>query len=422
MKLILSWILFFPCVLWAQRGDVKGNGGNFLVCPAVNGSVSYELLDLYEASNEQGFSLRNPEDKNLQNKNWEALVQSLLDELKKVSPLRAQNYQDIFADLKSRAQYLVGDFSSSGDVGPVSIPKGCDLVQAATQFSDPVTEEKKFYINSDVWNLISDYQRAALIVHEIILTEAVESGQSDSKRARFLNGYLWSTDFLQTSTMKLRDFIQQKLLFRYVDYGTYWLELFDENQKPRDNHFYANGAPWEIYTRSGVHQCLRDVCWVTGKNSVTEQAEMNFDDQGHLLALSIQSGEFIHQGKKQIIQNILRFYSDGSVRQVEFANPYVWSRMGQNINLNGVTLFYPSGAIQAAELKERIQIPVGGVNTVSVTVGGSSYLPENNLTFFENGILAHGAILDSEFLLMKKGRAKVEAGWHYFDKLGYLEN
>lgn len=284
-------------------GYEKGNGGNFLSCRLDSGNTNYELLDFYEARTVHGFELS----KGDATQDWHQIVTEKIKKLEKISPMRGEFYYEIYSEILYGAVFLTGGLlTDSEDVGPIMLPKNCQLVQVATQFVHPVSQRRIYYFNSDVWSQIDNVQKAGLILHEIILAEAIESGHKTSKRTRHMNGLLHSTKFETLSTAGLARFIEQNIGFRFEDYDYFWVELFDENLKPRANEFYSNGNPKNVFTKPFTYMCWGNACLKTYPDK-----NLSFYESGKLKSGHAINGEVSVDGEKQSFSGPFSFSEEG---------------------------------------------------------------------------------------------------------------
>lgn len=298
---ILIFILtfFIASVGFSRGGDEKGNGGNFLACQSKNSNTSYELLDFYEASAIHKYELAKVD----ATQNWHNIVTEKIKKLEKISPMRGAFYYEIYSEILYGTVFLKGGMlSDSEDVGPIMMPKNCNLVQAATQVVHPVSQRRSYYINSEIWDQIDNVQKAGLVLHEIILVESIESAHKTSKRTRHMNGFLHSTQFESLSTAGLRRFIESNMGFRFEDYDYFWVEHFDENQKPCANEFYSNGNPKNIFTKAFTYMCWGNACWKTYPDKKLSFYENGWLQSGHAI-----NGEVDVDGKKKSFSGDFQF-------------------------------------------------------------------------------------------------------------------
>ncbi len=159
-------LIFLSVVLVSQISiaqiDRKGNGGNVVVCKDSGGNItSVETLDLYEGR--AIYNLSYKEDPT------PALQQALryTDQISKYlgSPVSAKNLSEDVKDLYQNLHFLPKGtgLKPIDDIGNFIIPKSCQIVQTINY-----REWKKIFVDSDIWNLLSETQKTALLLHEAI--------------------------------------------------------------------------------------------------------------------------------------------------------------------------------------------------------------------------------------------------------------
>lgn len=162
LKLALLGILsIFSSELFANA-KVIGNGGNVVICKdASNKITSAETLDLFE-----GRAIYNL---NYKEHSKSALAQALQysDSISKYlgSPVSAANLSQDIKDLYKNLHFLpkgVG-LAPINDIGNFIIPKNCDIVQTINY-----RDWKNIFVDSDIWRILSETQKAALLLHEAI--------------------------------------------------------------------------------------------------------------------------------------------------------------------------------------------------------------------------------------------------------------
>lgn len=167
-------------------GDRVGNGGDVVVC-----GKRVELLDIYEARI-SGYEIKKPV-----GKTYQEMIKSLLQtNLLPIQPKRAAKYLKFLETFENEAQFLPGiNLSDVGDAGMVAIPIGCIPDQIAIQLSDDERPagKKRYTVNLDLWNKLDEFNKMALVLHEIIYREAIEHKSSNSMVVRATVGEILKT-------------------------------------------------------------------------------------------------------------------------------------------------------------------------------------------------------------------------------------
>lgn len=188
-KIYLLIGLLLPSVIFANA-KVIGNGGNVVICENAQGEVTKaEVLDLFEGHAVYGL--------NYNEDATPALLQALKysDTLSYAgSPVSAKNLSADVRDIYNGLKFLptgVG-LESIPDSGHFITPKGCRVVQTINY-----RDWKNIFVDVDVWNVLSETQKAALLLHEAIYAYYREGNfeindEMTSTRARLAVATLFS--------------------------------------------------------------------------------------------------------------------------------------------------------------------------------------------------------------------------------------
>lgn len=185
MKMIsaLMLIMMIPGIVMANA-KVVGNGGVVVACKGVSGEIEkVELYDLYEGRALLGVN---------QIETGADFVEEARAKLKVFNSLMADSEWGnvVFANLNHIAKNLymlppgVG-LKLTEDMASILIPKKCEFAQLINYRNDG-----KIYVDSDLWNLMSDTGKAAAMVHETIYYYLRQHSERDSSRVRKAVTYL----------------------------------------------------------------------------------------------------------------------------------------------------------------------------------------------------------------------------------------
>lgn len=192
MKSIPFSILFSMLFSSLALASVKiGNGGLVAYCEAHSDKKieSIELPDFLEARFRWDLNLPSLKDKTP----WKTQVENVLVQLSKRSPLRAQIYGEWLETFTADAKFVEGfELPSTNDAIYLPFPINCKVKQAIVQIDPEVPQDKRYYINVEIWKELSENQKAGLVMHELIYREALKNDFSDSKWVRYFNALLWS--------------------------------------------------------------------------------------------------------------------------------------------------------------------------------------------------------------------------------------
>ena len=191
MKSFLAMTVLFLISNFAMAsGTTIGNGGSGIVCFDDNKKIiSAQILDLWEG--EALFNLKPVDD----SRDFLKIAEQKIATLKKVN---------VFGDSLSSPTKLFNSFKflpsgvplqTTGDIDSIlAVPQSCQFSQVINYSSDGT-----IYVNSDIWNLLDNKNRAAFIVHETIYEFLRKSSRSEtnSRRARKAVAYLFSNKSLE---------------------------------------------------------------------------------------------------------------------------------------------------------------------------------------------------------------------------------
>ncbi len=173
-------ILFFVLSTQASpplAGGLDGGGGNAIICRYRNQIKSVELLDLFEARKFHGLSIIKSQEPFLKQAQRVAEKGNPSQHLVSTSDL----------ELTAKSIHLKSDLSLTpvNDSYHLGAPKNCAVVQVA------VYRERALYINKEIWDLLDETNRAALLLHESIYTRLrIDHGETNSIRTRRIVGAL----------------------------------------------------------------------------------------------------------------------------------------------------------------------------------------------------------------------------------------
>lgn len=194
-----------------SSGLTAQNGGNAVVCrdKKTDRINTIEVLDVFEARL-RGVKL----DLGAPALSVSEKVHVALSRLRKFDPVRADSYEDFIHYFMQTMQLVRGiDIVSVDDSMHTVVPSGCKVEQLATQRAlHRVTTEPTFVINADLWDSLNNDNKAALLLHEGILQEAVKIGHLKTPPTRLFNSYLFSSLLEQKSLEFYKDLIDEVLI------------------------------------------------------------------------------------------------------------------------------------------------------------------------------------------------------------------
>ncbi len=216
-------IFFFIALLCSSismgNAKVVGNGGNVIVCKDAREKVtSVQLLDYFELQQNGGSLQLNPA-----LGDFTAMLKNLLARWKTVAPKRMEQYSKWLDSFISEAGFYSGiEIPPTEDTGVIGIPTGCAIHPAAFQRPDSeiFPGVRRYTLSKDLWDQMSEVQRAGLVLHELIYREAIQSLHATSFATRYLNGYLSSSITPDADTYAS---IVSQMPLQWVEYGAGFL-------------------------------------------------------------------------------------------------------------------------------------------------------------------------------------------------------
>ena len=190
-----------------------GNGGDAVVCRDAAGKIiSAEFFDYYEARTKRGLTI----DLGADNLPYDQKVELVLSRIERLNPHRAELYRGFLKTFIVETRFLAGvELVDIPDTGNAFVPIGCKLEQLAVQQEVKFPGDSRYTINLDLWNQLDANNKAGLVLHEMILREAIsdENMQTSSINARYLNSIFSTKGFEQ---MNLKTYID---LLRLVEFS-----------------------------------------------------------------------------------------------------------------------------------------------------------------------------------------------------------
>ena len=245
MKHLIIWTLLLSASAFA--GKEGGNGGDVLVCKDENKNItSVELLDFYEARVKGRIKGIDLGDDSL---SFSEKVQYAIDRLEKLDQRRAKKYRDRFKAFFNEDQFGWADrLVNIDDTGSLGIPQNCDIEQIATQEEASLPGDKRILIVKRYWDLLDANNKAGLVLHELIYSEAMDLRlayanrpegaihlHSNSKKVRYFNSIIGSSDFNEMNysdyygVVKESDFIY--VSFDGIYFPLVYFDKFSEGSK-----------------------------------------------------------------------------------------------------------------------------------------------------------------------------------------------
>jgi hypothetical protein len=189
MRLFFIFFLQLSVETPALANNKVGNGGNVVVC-----ARETRLLDFYENDlkpSSKGDPIQ--------------IAEEAVGKVSVTAPKIATLYREKVKGFLNRVEFKEGiALTALPDSLHLfsPLPKSCRVEQIAIRRAKPIGGEKDFLIRKDLWDQISPADKAGLILHEVIYEHLSALGETDSRGARKLNAYFFSSaatkDFWRT--------------------------------------------------------------------------------------------------------------------------------------------------------------------------------------------------------------------------------
>ena len=176
-------ISFLTIGLYANAGGMEGGGGNSVVCRNMHGQmVSAEIYDLFEGRALYGYLPK------LETEDYKTQARAIAKKLTESSA------NDFFVTETERilneVKFLPTDAEliPIDDSGSIIKPSNCDIFQAAIYQAN-----QRIYFDSNIWNLLNETNRAALVSHEVVYAfMRIYDNAKTSVRARQYVSFIYS--------------------------------------------------------------------------------------------------------------------------------------------------------------------------------------------------------------------------------------
>jgi hypothetical protein len=202
---------------YARSGHELGNAAHAVVCrDSRNRITSSQSLDLFEAKEIQGLVISPVP-------NAGALshaVQSYLLRFTPYSHLRSFSYSLFAKNFISESQFTALPINLINDYADAAIPQGCVIEQVVLQkhFREATTLNWRYQINEEIWYSLSDEDRVAVILHEVIYRELIDHKEKlqhqkelNSQKIRLLVGNIMSDNLKNIENSAVQLFLDQAL-------------------------------------------------------------------------------------------------------------------------------------------------------------------------------------------------------------------
>lgn len=199
-------------------GDRVGNGGDVLLCQE-NGEDKYYVLDEYKSDIK--FEVGDKDT------HYSIGMSKLFNKIKKAFPVRYDAYINIYNNFKASITYTDSPLPEIDDENFYDFA-GCEKIQAA-YFKKNANGTYTYFLQKKIWNRLDNNQKAVLLFHEILYTEAIGLYTMTSNSVRGANRILFSKGELDSRAFDDKFLLPLKYTGTFGQYTDQLLGAFSES-------------------------------------------------------------------------------------------------------------------------------------------------------------------------------------------------
>ncbi|MFV8257103.1 hypothetical protein ACNQKP_04825 [Bdellovibrio bacteriovorus] len=210
---IISLLSLIAASAHANNWYDRGNAGFALFCTGKAPIV----LDLYEVTTRDLGEVKFSKAVTAVDK-----AVDLASRLEVVDPARARQYKESALDFMNSAQFVTDlGIRKTPDLGLVTVPTDCALEQVVFQRNPSILNKARYVVNSNLWNQLDADNQAALILHEAIYREVINSTANElfSERVRIFNGVIHAQSVRSLLKKDYLKMLQELHLSTYEENG-----------------------------------------------------------------------------------------------------------------------------------------------------------------------------------------------------------
>ncbi len=197
---IITPKIITPNIFSDGGGSHVGNGGDLIVCRDLANKdlvLKINVLDYYEGAVLRNWAVDEGSSE-VMNKSIDENLNILFEKLKIMGEFRVAEYklaaQEFFQNNRFVKNSLLTDVQDSDHSILPNGPGECKVEQLIIYKDNPSIGEKKYLINSDLWDKLNNFQRAGMVMHELIYKEFRSYGHTNSVMSRLLNSLVASNE------------------------------------------------------------------------------------------------------------------------------------------------------------------------------------------------------------------------------------
>lgn len=294
--------------------SIIGNGGDVVTCTNSTGSTSAEILDLYEAKVLLGLSPSFGSDKI----SIEEQANNIVARVERVSPEMKTIFTAWIQTFFQETLFLSGvNLVDIPDSDHIVLPKDCKIQQIANQRIPNTPTEKRYVISKDLWDLLDQNNKTALVLHEIFYRYFIQMSHENSVGARLFNAYIISNSFdtLDLSA-RLNLLVRIKLPIAFAN-GLY-IKLYQIKDMKWDLallEFYSHNVLKKAIVAEGEKIPLFD-------SNLELHGEIEFYPSGKIFSVNLNADIWIIYEKQKVLlkSGRLELYEDGKIKKANFGS------------------------------------------------------------------------------------------------------
>ncbi|WP_374000854.1 hypothetical protein [Bdellovibrio bacteriovorus] len=291
MKLLSLFLVFAATLssIGAQANNWydRGNGGFILVCTGKKSAV----LDLHENATRQIGEVQFSSSTAVT-----AKVLDLISRLEAHDKGRATQYKAWALSFFNEVQWIrEASFNQTPDLGMVIIPNDCRLEQVVFQRNPSILNKTRYMVDENLWNHMDTDNQAALIMHEIIYREFMNSVTKEiaSERIRIFNLVLHTNILKNLTQPEYISLIQELHFTSYTSQNLKFTIGYESNDKGWLNlpvTFNSAGNVVEGTLAAEQTFIRKHLSYTCSATEIPSLGNAKLDDNGTLRLLNIQDG------------------------------------------------------------------------------------------------------------------------------------
>jgi hypothetical protein len=185
---------------------------------------------------------------------------------------------------------------------------GCHVEQIANQSLPMFEDDPWVLINGNLWNLLDAFDKAGLVIHEVLYRIGLKHGLEHSIGIRYLTGLLFQEDLKQVNDQQWIEAMLHSRM-KYFELGSLRFPLFQGEEKDCElvpGSIECRGGPAEFKPARLTFGSDRSLSTVVFENGVQQPFEFSF---GHIRAILYSSDVvFSRNGDRNF------FYAEGRLQ------------------------------------------------------------------------------------------------------------